>query len=82
MCFQRGVEAFDQGGAGKGLAQEANCSGLQRSGANVFIGKGRDENEWRTVTLGAHMDEQIQTAHRRHMHIRNYARRVMQLSRP
>jgi len=82
MSLQGGAEAFDQGGCGEWLGQEANCSGLQRSGANVLIGKGRNENESRTVTLGAHMDEQIQTAHRRHLHIRNYARRALQLRRP
>jgi hypothetical protein len=54
MSFQRDVEAFAQGGSGKGLAQEANGSGLQRSGADALIGEGRYENERRIVTLGAH----------------------------
>jgi hypothetical protein len=81
IWFQRGLEAIDQGGAGKGLAQEANGSGLQRSGANALLGKSGDENERRTVTPAAHEDQQVQTAHGRHLYIRNDARRVMLLGR-
>jgi hypothetical protein len=82
ISLQRGAEALDQGRSGKRLAQEANCSGFQRPGADALIGEGRDENERRTVTLGAQKDEQIQTAHGRHLHIRNHARRVIQVGRP
>jgi hypothetical protein len=39
IWLQRGLEAIDQGGSGKGLAQEENCSCLQRSGANILLGK-------------------------------------------
>ena len=55
MSLQGGAEAFDQGGGGERLGQEANCSGLQRSGADALIGEGRDENERHAITLGAHM---------------------------
>jgi hypothetical protein len=82
MCLQRGAEALDQGRSRKGLAQETNRSGLQRPGADALIGEGRDENERRTVTLGAHKDEQVQTAHGRHLYIRNHTRRVMQVGGP
>jgi hypothetical protein len=54
MSLQGGAEAFDQGGCGEWLGQEANCSGLQRSVADAVIRKGRDENERHTITLGAH----------------------------
>src|SRR5258707_8247532 len=54
MSLQGGAEAFDEGGCGEWLGQEANCSGLQRSGADAVIRKGRDENERHTITLGAH----------------------------
>src|SRR3984893_12980647 len=81
MPFQRGVEAFHQGGAGKGLAQEASCAGLQRSGADALIREGRYEDERRTITLGAQKDQQVQTAHGRHLDIRNHTRRVIQVDR-
>ena len=55
MSIQGSLEAGDQGGSGEGLGQEANCSRLQRSGADALIGEGRDKNKWRIVTLGAHM---------------------------
>src|SRR5258706_6074088 len=54
MSLQGGAEAFDEGGCGEWLGQEANCSGLQRSVADAVIRKGRDENERHTITLGAH----------------------------
>jgi hypothetical protein len=81
MSLQRGAEALDQGRSGKRLAQEANCPGLQRPGADALIGKGRDENERRTVTLGAQKDEQVQAAHGRHLYIRDHTRRVIQVGR-
>jgi hypothetical protein len=81
MCLQRGAEALDQGRSRKGLAQETNRSGLQRPGADALIGEGRDENERRTVTLGAHKDEQVQTAHGRHLYVGNHTRRVIQVGR-
>src|SRR5258708_24003653 len=54
MSLQGGVKAVDQRGSGEGLGQEANCSRLQRPGADALIGEGRDENERHTVALGAH----------------------------
>jgi hypothetical protein len=77
MSPQSGGEAFDQSGSREGLGQEANCSGFQRSGADALIGKGRDENERRMVTLSTHKRQQVQAAHDRHLHIRNHTRRVI-----
>jgi hypothetical protein len=54
MSLKGGAEASNQGGCGEWLGQEANCSGLQRSGAEALIGEGRDENERHTITPGAH----------------------------
>ena len=82
MSLQGGAEAFDQGGCGEWLGQEANCSGLQRSGADALIGEGRDENERHTVTLGVHQRQQLHAVHNRHLHIRNHTRRVIQMGRP
>ena len=82
IWLQRGLEAIDQGRSGKGLAQEANGSGLHRPGANALLGKSGNEDERRTVTAAAHKGQQVQTAHDRHLYIRNDARRVMLLTRP
>jgi hypothetical protein len=71
ISIQGGFDAIDQDGSGEGLGQEAIGSGLQRSGADAFIGEGRDKNKWRGVTLGAHMGQKVQAAHNRHLHIRN-----------
>jgi len=82
MSQQGGVEAFDQSRCGEGLGQETNCPGVQRPGADALIGKGRDENERRTVALGAHERQQVQAAQDWHLHIRNHTGGVMQLGRP
>jgi hypothetical protein len=78
---QRGIEGFDQGRSGEGLGQKADCSGLQRSGADAVIGEGRYENERRSVTLGAQEGQQVQTAHGGHLYIRDHARGVLQVGR-
>jgi len=81
MSFQGSVEAVDQSGTGEGLGQEANGSGLQRSGADALIGEGRDKDERRLVTPGAHMHQKVQAAHGGHLHIRNDTRQVVQVGR-
>ena len=50
VSIQSGFYAVDQDGPRKGLGQESNGSGLQRSGADALVGKGRDENKRRIVT--------------------------------
>jgi hypothetical protein len=82
MSFEGSVEALDQRGSGKRLGQEANCSGLERPGADALVREGRDENERRTATLDAHMRQQVQAGHSRHLHVRNHTRRVIQVGRP
>jgi Cytochrome bd terminal oxidase subunit I len=77
MSIQGCLEAGDQGGSSEGLAQKANGSGLQRSGADALIGEGRDENKRRLVTPGSHMRQKVQTAHGGHLHIRNDTQRVV-----
>jgi hypothetical protein len=71
ISIQSAFDAVDQDGSSEGLGQEANGSGLQRSGADALIGEGRDENKRRVVTLGSHMRQKVQTAHNGHLHIRN-----------
>jgi hypothetical protein len=68
---QGGFYAANQDGSGEGLGQETNGSSLQRSGTDALIGESRDENKRRVVTPGAHMRQQVQTAHNRHLDIRN-----------
>ena len=70
MSVQSGFDAVDQDGPSEGLAQEANGSGLQRSGTDALIGECRDKDEWRVVTLSTHMRQQFQAAHGWHLHIR------------
>ena len=82
MPLKRDAEVVDQSRSGEGLGQEANCSRVQRSGATRLIGEGRDENERRAIALGAHHRQELQTAHPRHLQIRNHARRVVQAARP
>ena len=74
-------KTVDQRRSGEGLGQEANCPGLQHSGADALFREGRDENERHTGTLGAHEHQQLHAAHNRHLHIRNHARRVIQVGR-
>jgi hypothetical protein len=71
MTIDGGFDAVDQDGSGEGLGQEGNGSGLQRSGADAVIGESRDENKRRVVAQGAHLRQQVQTAHNRHLYIRN-----------
>jgi hypothetical protein len=72
ITIQSCFDAVDQAGTSEGLRQEANGSGLQCSGADALFGERCDKNEWRIVTLGTHMRQQVQAAHGRHLHIRNH----------
>jgi hypothetical protein len=81
MSFERRAEAINQSRSGEGLGQEANCSRLQRAGAGALVREGCDENERHAITLMAHRSYEFQAAHTRHLHIRNHARRVIQIGR-
>jgi len=56
VLLQGGVEAADQDRPIEGLGQEAHCSSLQRSRAEVLVGERRDENERHAMTLGTQND--------------------------
>jgi hypothetical protein len=75
------AEAIDQSRSGEGLRQEANCSRLQGSGTGGLVGESSDEYERRAITLGAHHRQEFQSAHARHLQIRNHARGVIQAAR-
>jgi hypothetical protein len=79
MSIQSGFDAIYQDRPSEGLAKEANGSGLQRSGTDAFVGECRDKDERRVATLSTHMSQQFQTAHVWHLHIRNDARRLVQV---
>lgn len=81
MSIQGGLDAVDQGRCSKGLGQEANGARLQRLGADALFGEGRDKHKRHVITLGAYMCEKVQPAHNRHLHIRDDARRVVQMGR-
>ena len=78
MSVERDAKAIDQSRSGEGLGQEANCPRLQRSGTSSLVGEGRDEYERHAITLGAHHRQELQSAHARHLQIRDHARRVTQ----
>jgi hypothetical protein len=81
ILLERDAKATDQIRSGEGLGQEASCPRLQRSGASSVVGEGRDEYERRAMTLGAHHRQELQSAHARHLQIRDHARRVIQAAR-
>src|ERR1700730_9280609 len=63
-------DGVEQWGPRERLGQEANGSGLQRAGADALLGKGRDKDKRRGVPLGAHMGQEVATAHGVHLKIR------------
>jgi hypothetical protein len=75
------AQAIDQSRSSEGLGQEANCSRLQGSGTGGLVGEGGDEYERRAITLGAHHRQEFQSAHARHLQIRDHARGVSQAAR-
>lgn len=81
MALERCAEAIDQSRSSEGLGQEANCSGLQRSGTTGLVGEGRDEYDRRAIALRAHHRQELPSAHAGHMQIRNHARRAVQAAR-
>lgn len=81
MALKRGAETFDQTRSSEWLCQEASCPRLQRSRAAHFVRESRYENEWHPIIPGAQHRLQFQAAHTWHLHIRNHARRVIQVVR-
>ena len=81
MPLKRDAEVVDQSRSREGLRQEANCSRLQGSGTGGLVGESSDEYERRAITLGAHHRQEFQSAHARHLQIRNHARGVIQAAR-
>jgi len=75
------LDAVDQRRRGIWLGQETNGSGPQRAGADAVFGKCGDKDKRRVVAPGTHMGQQVQPAHARHLHIRNDARRRVQVGR-
>jgi hypothetical protein len=79
--FESDAQVIDQSRSGEGLRQEANGSRLQGSGTGGLVGEGGDEYERRAITLGAHHRQEFQSAHARHLQIRDHARGVIQAAR-
>jgi hypothetical protein len=73
MSIQGAFDTVDQNGASEGLGQKANGPTLDRSGADALIGEGRNEDEWHLIIPASHIRQKVQTAHSRHLHIRNDA---------
>jgi hypothetical protein len=59
MAIQGCFDALDQDGSSERLGQEADGSGLQRSGADALIGESRDKDKRRVVTPNAHMRQKV-----------------------
>jgi transposase len=72
MPPQGRVEAFDQTLSVEGFGQETNCSGFPRSCSDGFFGECCDENERHRVPLREQSFLQVDTAHGRHLDIRNH----------
>ena len=79
--FQRGIEACDQSGTVKRLAQEANCSGPHGLCLDALVREGRDENDRRAVSLGEQTALQLNAADAGHLHVGDHARRIAHLRR-
>ena len=75
------AQVIDQSRSGEGLRQEANCSRPQGSGTGGLVGEAGDEYERRAITVGAHHRQEFQSAHARHLQIRDHARGVIQAAR-
>ncbi|MGY4453722.1 hypothetical protein ACVWZR_008382 [Bradyrhizobium sp. i1.3.1] len=75
------LQTFDQNRRGKRLREKADGASFQRAVAHGIVGKGRHEDERRAVTKAAHMHQEINAAHDRHLHIRYHAGRRPQFGR-
>jgi hypothetical protein len=78
LCPLQGrIEALDQGLSAEGLVQKAYRSGLHRPRPNALFVEGCDENDRHAVTLGNQEALQLDTAHARHLNVRDHARRIV-----
>jgi hypothetical protein len=72
--FERSIYALYQRLFLEGFAQERDRSGIQCTGPVSFLGKRRYENDRRVEPVIPQTDLQIETAHARHLHVRDQAR--------
>ena len=79
MALHRRIEVFNQCPGVEGLAQEAGCSGFQCLRPDILLGEGRDEDDRQPVSLRLQKSLQLDSAHARHMNIRDHAAGVIKL---
>jgi len=82
MLPQGSVEAFDQRLSVERFGQQTNRSEFPHSRTDGLVGEGRNENEWHALPPGEQEGLQFDTAHGRHLHVRNHARCVVEVGRP
>ena len=79
MALHGRIEVFDQYLTVERLTQEAGCSGFQCLRPNALLGESCDENDRQPVSLRFQKILQLDSAHARHMNIRDHAGCVIQL---
>lgn len=79
--LQSNLYAFDQGLRDKRFGKKPDRAGLDRAGAHCIVRKGRDQDERHVMAQAAHVPEQVKSAHRRHLDVRNHAGRLVQFRR-
>jgi hypothetical protein len=77
VAAQSPIEVIDQALLVKGLAKEANGSGIQRALSDSFLRESRDEDNGRAVTLGEQYASQFHSAQIWHLDVRDQTRRVI-----
>ena len=73
-------DAIDQDRGGKGLVKESIGAGFRGPSPYALTGEGRDKDKRDIIAPNSYDLQKVQTAHSRHLHIRNDARRVVQAS--
>jgi uncharacterized C2H2 Zn-finger protein len=81
MPIQRSFDAANQDRAGKRFRKEAYGAYLQCPGTDILFRERRNKNERHVIAANAHMHQQVQAAHPRHLHIRNDTRNVVRAGR-
>src|SRR5712671_1200817 len=79
MALHGRIEVFDQFLGVERLTQEAGCSGFQCLRPDILLGESRDEDDRQPVSLRLQKILQLDSAHARHMNIRDHAGGVIQL---
>ena len=79
MALHGRIEVFDQYLSVERLTQEAGCSGFQCFRPDALLGESCDENDRQPVSLRLQKILQLDSAHARHMNIRDHAAGVIQL---